>query len=233
LTSKKAEIKGIKSWSEQDRPREKLQSKGPVTLSDAELLAILINTGTKEKNALELAKELLNTVNNDLDKLGTLSISSIRKIKGIGTAKAIKIAAALEIGRRRKFYDKPELKKIGNSKDAYDYIYPYLADLQQEKFMLLLLTNAQKPIKAVEISKGGITATIVDLKVLFKPVIEESATSVILFHNHPSQNKKPSDADINLTKKIQKGCEILEIRLLDHIIFAGDSFFSFADEGLL
>jgi len=225
--------KGIKSWAEQDRPREKLLNKGPQALSDVELLTILIGSGTKEKSALELAKELLATVDNDLGKLGALSIHKIQKIKGLKKARSITIAAALELGRRRKTESNKEKPIIKSSIDAYNLIYPFLADKTQELFYLLMLNRRNEVIKLQDISKGGLSGTVVDPKTIFGHAVDHQAASMMLFHNHPSGNPKPSDSDKNLTRKIKQGCEIMEISLLDHIIFAGQQYFSFADEGLL
>jgi len=230
---KKTVKSGIKSWSEQDRPREKLSSKGPKALSDAELLAILINTGTKEKSALDLAKELLKSTDNDLNKLGSLSLAQIKKIKGIKEAKAITIAAALELGRRRKSGVSNEKIKISTSRDAYEYLYPLMADLPQETFIIILLNRSLHILKHAEISRGSNTGTVVDVKEIFKIVSEERASSFIVAHNHPSGNRMPSENDISLTDKIGNAAKFFDTKLIDHIIFAGDSYFSFADEGKL
>ncbi|MFC2114490.1 DNA repair protein RadC [Bacteroidota bacterium] len=224
---------GIKSWSEEDRPREKLVLKGPQALSDAELLAILIGSGSKEYNAVELAKIVLSKNENNLDSLGSQTIKQLSSVKGIGNAKAITIAAALELGRRRKSENTPKKPSINSSKDVFDYIYPFLADAKQEKFLILLLNRANHVIKKSEVSQGGISGTLVDPKVIFKIALEESSSSIILSHNHPSGNTKPSQADIDLTRKIKEGAKLLDINVLDHIIFTNHAYFSFADEGLL
>ena len=225
----------IKNWAEEDRPREKLLLKGSRHLTDAELLAILIRMGTKNHSALDVAKQLLEKVGNDINKLGELSTTQISKgVKGIGKAKAITIAAALELGRRRKENaGNKSIKKISSSKDAYDNIYPYLADQQQELFYIMLLNRANIILSYHKISEGGMTGTIVDPKIIFKKVLEEGAISLILAHNHPSGNQQPSQADIDLTKKILEASKLLDVSLLDHLIFTNNSYFSFADEGLL
>ncbi|MEA3497274.1 MAG: DNA repair protein RadC [Bacteroidota bacterium] len=223
---------GIKQWSEEDRPREKLFSKGAKALTNAELLAILIGSGTRSLSAVDLGKEILNSCENDINELAKLSVSQMIKFKGIGEAKAITIAAALELGNRRsKFPSKNP--KISSSKSVYDFMYSNFADLNIEKFYILLLKRSNQIINAKEISIGGISGTIVDPKIIFKYCIEELASSVILCHNHPSGNTKPSNADIELTNKIKQGAKLLDISLLDHLIFTNNSYFSFADEGLI
>jgi DNA repair protein RadC len=225
----------IKKWAEEDRPREKLLLKGSRHLTDAELLAILIRTGFKNHHVVDVAQQLLDNVGNDINKLGELSIPQIIKsVKGVGKDKAVTIAAALELGRRRKESSgNKSLKKITSSKDAYDYIYPSLADQQQEFFYIILLNRANVILSNHKISEGGMTGTVVDPKIIFKKVLEEGAISIVLVHNHPSGNLQPSQADIDLTKKIQEASKLLDISLLDHLIFTNNTYFSFADEGLL
>jgi DNA repair protein RadC len=225
----------IKKWAEEDRPREKLLLKGSRHLTDAELLAILIRTGFKNHPVVDVAQQLLDNVGNDINKLGELSIPQIIKsVKGVGKDKAVTIAAALELGRRRKESSgNKSLKKITSSKDAYNYIYPSLADQQQEFFYIILLNRANVILSNHKISEGGMTGTVVDPKIIFKKVLEEGAISIVLVHNHPSGNLQPSQADIDLTKKIQEASKLLDISLLDHLIFTNNTYFSFADEGLL
>ena len=220
----------IKNWAEEDRPREKLLLKGSRHLTDAELLAILIRVGTSKNTAIDVAKQLLEKVGNDINKLGELSTTQISKgVNGIGKVKAITIVAALELGRRRKENAiNKTTNKITTSKDAYDYIYPYLADQQQELFYILLLNRANVIVSNYKISEGGMTGTVVDPKIIFKKVLEEGAVSLILAHNHPSGNHKPSQADIDLTNKLQKASKLLDISLLDHLIFTNNTYFSFA-----
>jgi len=223
----------ITQWSVDDRPREKLIQKGSRNLSNAELIAILISSGTKEKSAVDLAKELLNITGNSLEELGKLSIKQLTKIKGIGEAKAIAIAAALEIGRRRKEENPLSRNKISSSKDVYNYMYPILVDIQQEEFYTIFLKRSNEIISAKRISLGGVSGTLVDIKIIFKHAVDELASSIILCHNHPSGNKNPSQADIDLTKKIKEGSNFFDISLLDHLIFTNNAYFSFADEGLI
>lgn len=225
----------IKKWAEEDRPREKLLLKGSRHLTDAELLAILIHSGTPIYTALDVAKQLLDKVGNDINKLGDLTPAQISKsFKGIGKAKAATIAAALELGRRRKEATGNNTpKKITSSKDAYDIIYPYMAEQKQELFYIILLNRANAILSYHKISEGGMTGTVVDPKIIFRKVLEGGAISLILVHNHPSDNQQPSQADIDLTKKIQEASKLLDVSLLDHLIFTNNSYFSFADEGLL
>ncbi|MBT3799674.1 MAG: DNA repair protein RadC [Bacteroidetes bacterium] len=224
---------GIKSWSEEDRPREKLLLKGPKALTNAELLAILIGSGSKELNALELAKTILNKAENNLKALGGLSVKQLTAFKGIGHAKAISIAAALELGRRRKDELEDSKNKITSSKDVYNFVFPFLADSKQEHFIVLLLNRSNQVIKKVEVSIGGVSGTLVDPKIVFHAALEELSSSIILCHNHPSGNIKPSQADLEITKKISDGAKLFDISVLDHLIFSEEHYFSFADEGLL
>ncbi|MBL6963405.1 MAG: DNA repair protein RadC [Bacteroidetes bacterium] len=224
---------GIKSWSAEDRPREKLLDKGPQSLTNAELLAILIGSGSKEFNALDLAKAVLNRVDNQIQHLGALSVKQLTAIKGIGNAKAVSIAAALELGRRRKDEQGESKLKIRNSQDAYEFIFPFLADAKQERFMVILLNRSNQVIKKVDISLGGVSGTLVDPKIVFHTALEELSSAIVLCHNHPSGNIKPSQADLDITSKICNGAKLFDIAVLDHLIFTNDKFFSFADEGLL
>jgi DNA repair protein RadC len=223
----------INSWAEADRPREKLLNLGRTSLSDAELIAILIGSGTREKSAVEVAKIVLDSAKNNLNELGKLSIKDLQKIKGIGEAKAISIAAALELGRRRKETEGEKKIKISSSADAYNEIRKYLEDLQFEEFWVLLLNRANCVLKAERISSGGVSGTVADPKIIFNKALEILASSVILCHNHPSGNLNPSEADIQLTKKLKEAGKFLEIPVLDHIIYTDNGYYSFADEGIL
>lgn len=223
----------IKYWAEADRPREKLLEKGRQTLSDAELIAILLGSGTKELSAVELAKKILHHTGNDLNKLGKLSIKELMQHKGIGEAKAITIAAALELGRRRKNSESKKQIVIKSSKDAYEYISPYLSDLQHEEFWAIYLSRNNTVIYQSKIGQGGISATIADIRIILKAAIEHLASGIIICHNHPSGNIKPSDSDITLTHKIKEAGKLMDINLIDHIIFTDKSYFSFADEAKL
>lgn len=223
---------GIKSWAEEDRPREKLMEKGRHALTEAELIAILIASGSKNETAVELSKRILGSVSNDLNDLGKLSINELIKFKGIGEAKAISIVAALELGRRRKETKTTKREKIITSKDVYEIMRPAMMDLPHEEFWLLMLNRANSVIKKELISRGGITGTVVDSKLIFKTALENYACSIIICHNHPSGNLKPSEQDIKITKNIKEAGRIMEIQLLDHLIITENGFYSFADEGI-
>ena len=224
----------IKSWAEADRPREKLLAKGKSALSEAELIAILIGSGNTEESAVELSKRILNSVENNLVQLGKLEVNDlVKNFKGIGEAKAISIIAALELGRRRNEQTTPERESITTSRQAFNLLHPILADLPHEEFWLIFLNRANKVIKKQSVSKGGVAGTVVDAKMIFKPAVECLASSVILCHNHPSGNRTPSQEDIALTRKIKEAGRALDISVHDHIIIANDTYYSFADEGLL
>lgn len=223
----------ILSWAEEDRPREKLLLKGKAALSDAELIAVLIATGYKQMSAVDLAKTILSQVNNNLNELAGLSVNDLVKIKGIGQAKAIAIVSALELGRRRKESEQVKRPKIVCSADAYRLMEPDLLDLRQEEFWIILLNRANYVIKKVRISSGGLTGTVADPKIIFKNAVDHLACSMILTHNHPSGNLSPSDTDLRLTKKLKECGQILEIPVLDHLIFGNAGYLSLADEGLM
>jgi DNA repair protein RadC len=223
----------IKEWARDDRPREKLLSKSPLALSDSELLAILINNGTRDKTAVDLAKEILLLGKNNLNELGRLSVKELMKIKGIGEAKAITIAAALELGRRRQaasFLEKPVIK---SSMDIANYLQTLLSDYQHEVFAVLFLNRANKVNHFEIVSKGGITGTVADPRIILKLALQEEAVSIILCHNHPSGSLRPSRADEELTHKIKEAAKYFDIKVLDHIIVSNEGFYSFADEGIL
>jgi DNA repair protein RadC len=224
---------GIKSWSESDRPREKLLEKGRSVLTDSELIAILIRSGSREESAVDLAKKILHSVNYDLTALSRLSVKEMAKFKGMGEVKAITIVAALELGRRRAEAQVIEKKKITGSKDVVTFFEARLSDLPHEEFWILILNRANQIIKVENISKGGISGTVVDSRLIFKSAIENLASGIILCHNHPSGNNKPSQADIDLTKKLAQAGSLLDVKVLDHIIIAGSAYYSFADEGSL
>jgi DNA repair protein RadC len=223
----------ILKWAEEDRPREKLLLKGKSVLSDAELIGILLGSGTRSLTAVDLAKHILNSVGNDLNELARLNVQELKKFKGIGEAKAISIVSALELGRRRKDIETPQKIKITSSQDAYNAIKPNLLDLLTEEFWLLHLNRANQVIKKEQISLGGVAGTVVDPKVIFKNAIQNLSSSIILVHNHPSGNTKPSQNDIDITKKLVGGGKMLELPVLDHLIFTNESYYSFADEGLI
>ena len=223
----------ILSWAEEDRPREKLLLKGKSVLSDAELIAILIGSGTRSISAVDVAKMILSNANYNLNELAKFSIKDLRKVKGIGEAKAIAIVSALELGRRRKESEFTEKIKITCSNDIYQFMKPELMDLPKEEFWVLLLNRANRLIKKEQISSGGISGTVADPKIIFKAALDQYASSIILVHNHPSGNLKPSQADIKLTNKMKEAGSLLEIPILDHIIFSDEGYLSFADEGML
>lgn len=223
----------IKAWAEEDRPREKLNAQGRRALSDAELIAILIGSGSRNESAVELSKRILHHYDNDLNKLGRASITELSKFKGIGEAKAISIIAALELGRRRGDAESKPPETIVGSKSAYLVLRRHLVDLPHEEFWLLLLSRSNKLISKELISKGGLSGTLADPKIIFHIALQHQASSVILAHNHPSNNLKPSQQDIDLTKKLHSAGKILDIGVLDHLIITDDGYFSFADEGIL
>lgn len=227
------ESNSIKNWSEDDRPREKMILKGRSALSDAELLAILIGSGTKNESAVDLCKRILKDTQNNLNDLGKLNLEQLMQYKGIGEAKAITIAAALELGRRRQAADTPEKPKITSSQTAFEVLHPTLADLHHEEFWILLLSQANRVIRKENLSKGGISATVVDPRIAFRKAIENGASSMILCHNHPSGTLQPSESDIQLTKKFKVAGEQLDVKVLDHIIIGEKNYYSFADNGLI
>ena len=224
----------IMNWAEDDRPREKLKLKSAEALSNSELLAILINNGTRDKSAIDLAKELLAAVDNDLQKLGKLSIQDYLnfKIKGLGEAKSISIAAALELGIRRESSFKKKVA-ILNSRDIAEYLQSMLQHKKHEVFAVVYLNRANKIIQLEIISEGGLTGTVADPRIILRKALEHSATSIILSHNHPSGNLKPSRQDEDLTSKIKEAAQYLDISVIDHIIVSEEGYFSFADKGLL
>lgn len=223
----------INQWSEDDRPREKLMNKGKAALSNAELLAILIRTGTRKKTAVDLAKNLLQDSGNNLIELSRLSINDITRYEGIGEAKALTLLAALELGNRRRAAVVLNKEKVCSSKDVFEIFQAEIGDSNYEQFWLLLLNRANKIIRKINISEGGIAGTIADPKKIFKAAIDNNASSVILCHNHPSGNIRPSESDIKLTRKLKDGATILDLAVLDHIIVGDENYYSFADEGRL
>ena len=224
---------GIKAWAEEDRPREKLLLKGKTSLSDAELIAILIASGSKNETAVELSKRILSESKNNLNQLGKLTANELMKFKGIGEAKAITIVAALELGRRRKESSVLKKLKVNSSHIVFEYMSDLMQDLPHEEFWVVLLDRANQVIDRINISKGGVSQTVVDSKIIFKLAVERLASAIILCHNHPSGNLKASDADKQLTKKLIESGKILDIPVLDHLIFADNTYLSFADEGML
>lgn len=224
---------GIKLWAEADRPREKLMLNGRRHLTDAELIAILIGSGSRDETAVELSRRILASCDNDLDALGRLSLKELCKFKGVGEAKAISIVAALELGRRRKDANTKEMQQISSSADAFRLLLPMFADLNHEEFWILALNQANFVIGKHLISKGGLAGTVADPKIIFKVALENNAANIILAHNHPSGNVKPSSQDVNITKKLVEAGKMLDLFILDHLIITNKKYYSFGDEGLI
>tara|TARA_R110000868_G_scaffold65177_2_gene195338 strand:- start:879 stop:1571 length:693 start_codon:yes stop_codon:yes gene_type:complete len=222
----------ITNWSEDDKPREKLMLKGKAALSDAELIAILIGSGSRNESAVELSKRILKSVDNNLNALGKLSIAQLMLFKGIGEAKAISIIAAMELGRRRRTEDILELTKVTSSKVVFEIMQPIIGELPHEEFWIVYLNNSNKILSKAQLSKGGITGTLVDVRIVFKSALELGATGLILCHNHPSGTLVPSEADKQITKKLKSAGDSLEIKVLDHLIITETNYFSFVDEGI-
>jgi len=223
----------IKDWADDDKPREKLVQKGSSVLSDAELIAILIGSGSRDESAVDLSKRILASANHNLNELGKLSVNQLMRFKGIGEAKAVTIAAALEIGRRRRADDRSKITKITGSNDVFELLYPLIGELQHEEFWIVYLNNSNKVIHKSQLSKGGITGTLVDVRLVLKQALEFGAVGIILAHNHPSGTLKPSVADKQITEKLKTASEALDIKILDHLILVQHDYFSFADKGIL
>lgn len=223
----------IKNWSDDDKPREKLIQKGKSVLSDAELIAILIGSGSRNESAVELSKRILASVHNNLNELGTLSIKQLMQFKGIGEAKAVTIAAALEIGRRRRGEKTQKITKINSSKSVFELLQPIMGELQHEEFWIVYLNNSNKVLHKAQLSKGGITGTLVDVRLVMKQALEFGAVGIILAHNHPSGTLKPSVADRQITQKLKQSAEVMDIKVLDHLIITQKEYYSFADESIL
>jgi DNA repair protein RadC len=223
----------ITDWAVEDRPREKLIQKGTSGLTDAELLAILIGSGTRDKSALDLGRELLGIVNNNLNSLGKLTINDLKKIRGIGPARAVTIAASLELGRRRKLAEAQYIQQIRSSKDVADIFQPLLSDLLHEEFWILFLNRSNKVINRMKLSQGGISGTVTDVRIIMKQAVECLASGIIVCHNHPSGNLNPSESDSKITQKIKEAGNLMDIQLLDHLIISDKDYYSFADNGVL
>jgi DNA repair protein RadC len=232
VTEKKPSF-SIKNWSQDDQPREKLLYKGRAALSDAELVAILIGSGNRDESAVALCKRILSTVDNNLSQLGKLSIKQLMDFKGIGEAKAITIAAALELGRRRRGEEALQKKKITSSTDVFELLQPIIGELEHEEFWIVYLNNSNKVIQKNQLSKGGMTGTLVDVRLVMKNALEVGATGLILAHNHPSGTLKPSEADKEITQKLKLAAQSLDIKVLDHLVVTEKAYFSFADDGIL
>ncbi len=226
-------VNGIKSWAEDDRPREKLMTKGTAALSNAEYLAILLGSGTTKLTAVDVGMLILKDVGDDLHALGRYSYKQLCKFPGVGPAKALTIVAALELGRRRKEADHQQKTTITCSRDIYQLMRPHLSDLPHEEFWIILLSRANVVMRHTAVSQGGVAGTVADPKMIFKEALEHLASSIILVHNHPSGNRQPSGADIQLTKKLKEAGGFLDLPVLDHLIFTDQGYYSFADEGML
>ncbi len=223
----------IRSWSEDDKPREKLLLKGKAALSDAELIAILIGSGSRNESAVDLSKRILNSVDNNLNALGKMTVTALLAFKGIGEAKAISIIAAMELGRRRRAEEAAELQKITSSQAIFEIMQPIVGELPHEEFWIIYLNNANKILSKSQLSKGGITGTIVDVRLVFKVALEQGAVGIILCHNHPSGTLQPSESDKQITRKLKLAGENLDIKIIDHVIVTDSSYFSFVDAGIL
>ncbi len=223
----------IKQWADDDKPREKLLNKGRSILSDTELIAILIGSGNKEESAVELAKRILAYTGNNLHELGKLSVKQLMQFKGIGKAKAVTIAAALEMGRRRRDQDLPKNIRVSSSQKAYDVLHPLIGELPHEEFWIMYLNNSNKILHKEQLSKGGITGTLVDIRLVLKQALEQGAVGLIVAHNHPSGTLKPSHSDRQITEKLKTAAQSLDIKVMDHLIVTQKAYFSFADEGIL
>ncbi|MFD2823084.1 DNA repair protein RadC [Lacinutrix iliipiscaria] len=223
----------IKQWNQDDQPREKLRDKGKSALSDAELVAILIGSGNRNESAVTLCQRILLEVDHNLNALGKLSIQQLTQFKGIGEAKAISIIAALELGRRRRKEKALKHNKISSSVSVFEFMQPLIGELPHEEFWIVFLNNSNVVIQKDQLSKGGITGTLVDIRLALKRALEVGATGIILVHNHPSGTLKPSEADKQLTRKLKTAAESLDIKVLDHVIITEKSYFSFADDNLL
>ncbi|MCC8408681.1 DNA repair protein RadC [Mucilaginibacter sp. UR6-1] len=223
----------IKAWAEEDRPREKLSGQGRRSLTDAELIAILIGSGSRDESAVELSKRILHHYENDLNKLGKASISELCRFKGVGEAKAISIIAALEVGRRRNETESKPPEEVKGSQDVFKLMRRHLMDLNHEEFWIVLLSQSSKVLSKELVSRGGISGTVADPKIIFYMALQQQASAIVLIHNHPSGNLKPSQMDIDLTKKVVNAGRMLDINVLDHLIITDKGYFSFADEDLL
>ena len=223
----------VKEWAAEDRPREKLMARGPKALSDAELLAIMLGSGTRNLSVVELSRKILESSRNSLHELGQRGVPELMKLKGVGEAKAMIIVAALELGRRRGSSTIPERPQITSSRHVFDLMYAHFADLPHEEFWVLLLNRANKLIRKDRVSQGGLTATVTDIRIILKLALDHQASSLVLCHNHPSGNLQASNADIDITAQITKGANIFDIYVVDHLIFASTNYYSFTDNGLI
>lgn len=223
----------IKNWAEDERPREKLVAHGPQVLSDAELIAIIFGNGTRSKSAVDISRELMASAGNDWDRLARFNLKEMQRIDGIGPAKAIALAACLEIAKRRALSIPREEKTITSSRSAFALLQPMMQDLDHEIFVVLYLNRRNQVMHQDTISKGGISGTVVDVRIVIKNALDQRASGIVIAHNHPSKSLKPSEQDIQLTDRISQAAQLFSIQVVDHLIIAGASYYSFADEGLL
>jgi DNA repair protein RadC len=223
----------LSTWAVEERPREKVMANGVQYLSDAELLAILLGSGTRNTTAVELARIMLKDAGNNLYLLGRMGMEELVRIKGVGPAKAIAVMAALELGRRRSGMQNPGKITVKSSETVFRLFFPLMGDLDHEEFWLLMLNRANRVLGRYKVSQGGLSGTVIDTRIILKKALDNLASSIIVCHNHPSGNKQPSEVDVKITEKLRKAAEIIEIKLLDHVIIADKSYFSFADEGLI
>lgn len=223
----------IKEWAVEERPREKLLYRGLASLSDAELIAILIGSGNNNETAVELSRRILGTVKNNLNALGRLNVDALQKFKGIGEAKAITVIAALELGRRRNQSEALKLHQVTSSRDAAEFLQPVMGDLSHEEFWLILLNRHNKIIHYERISQGGLTGTVIDVRLILKKALEKLATSIIIAHNHPSGNLQASESDRRITLQMKEAAKLMEIPLMDHLIITQNGYYSFADDGVI
>ena len=230
---KRYDSHALTTWAVEERPREKGLANGVQYLSDSELLAILIGSGTRNMTAVELARLILKGAGNSLQQLGRQGVGDLVRIKGVGTAKAITLLAAMELGRRRAAMHYPEKIPVKSSETVYQLFHPIMGDLEHEEFWLLMLNRANRVLGRYKVSQGGLSGTVIDTRIILKKALDNLASSIIVCHNHPSGNNQPSEADLKITEKLKKAAEMLEIKLLDHVIIADKSYFSFADEGLI
>ncbi|HDR67557.1 MAG TPA: DNA repair protein RadC [Bacteroidaceae bacterium] len=226
-------LSGIPTWAVEDRPREKLLSGGVQNLSDTELLAVIIASGTRNQSAVDLAREILKNVDYDLHRLSRLSVQELGRLKGIGPAKAVKIISAMELGTRKHHSKRKQMPRISSSNDVYRIFQPLIGELEHEEFWILILNRSNTVLGKTKISQGGLSGTVIDTRLILKNAIDRLATSIIACHNHPSGNIQPSEADKKITASLKNSAEMMEIKFLDHIIIADRNYFSFADEGLL
>jgi DNA repair protein RadC len=227
------DFKSIKTWSPDDRPREKMLNKGATALSDAELLAILIGTGTREESALDIARKILNSIQHDLQSLGKMGLKDLIRFHGMGQAKAVTMLAAIELGKRRRAVEFKQVSKVRSSREVYERFLEYMSNLKHEEFWLMCLSRSQQVLSMNKIGEGGLTATVADPKKVFRIALENNAACIIVAHNHPSGNLQPSQEDNKLTNRLRENGNLMDCPLLDHLVVTDNGYYSYADEGAL